>query len=236
MNTLGMILSATILTMSALASSRSLAANLPNLKIGTYSESSWVASAYNGRANTVPAQFERYSISMQGSQIVFTDQKLKISYPLDLNSSAEQELPSLYIEQLQKNPLNGGIGQIINKITISEIKQVSKNEIKAKVKIYVGYRSAFGGINATITLGARAATSSCNQYVAVQTTKADEDPFQSVAKPCIKVAAATSAGLTSFTSDVPGIDSNLNAFGAFGDLALRLLAPTLTRTTTLHEI
>lgn len=222
--------------MSALASSRSLAANLPDLKIGTYSESRWEAAQYSGRASAVPKDFARYSISTQGSKVVFTDQQLNISYLLDLNSSSEQELPGSYIEQLQKNQLNGGIGQIINKITISEIKQVSKNAIKAKVNFYVGYRSAFGRINATIAVGARAGTSSCDQYVAVPTNSVDGYPFKTLAKPCIKVAAATSVELTSLTSDIPGISNNLNAFGAFGDLALRLLAPTMTRTTTLFEM
>jgi hypothetical protein len=217
------------------------AADLPNLKSAVYTESSWIAGNMSGQANLIDQSaeldkaVERFSISKDGTKIVFRDLKENISYPLDLNQTKEQDLPEAYLTLLAKNPLNGGIGKIIRRISISDIKQASKNEIRANVNIYIAYRSIFGGINTKITVQSHVANANCDQYVQTQNAKG-ESYFGTKSKPCLKVAAATSAELTELSSDIPAIYENLKGFGAIADLAVRLLAPTFTRATQLFEI
>lgn len=224
-----------VCTASVFNSEMAIAADLPNLKSAVYTESPWLAGSMSGQASQIHKNVERFSISKNGSKIVVRDLKENISYPLDLNQTKEQDLPEAYLALLAQNPLNGGIGKIISRISISDIKQASKNEIRANVNIYISYRSAFGGINTKMTISSHVATAKCDQQVRTQKPNG-EVSFETVSKSCLKVAAATSAEVTELASDIPAIYENLKGFGAIADLAVRLLAPTFTRTTQLFEI
>ncbi|MGE0525751.1 MAG: hypothetical protein AB7G93_01090 [Bdellovibrionales bacterium] len=171
----------------------------------------------------------RWTIRKRGTRVVFIDKKRKINYELDLNGNGEQELPTKYIKYLQTTPKTGGAGELIQKITISDIVQPQKNEVIAKINTYMNYDTMFGQASLKLQLGARAKSEVCPKY------KYDRNNQQTkIQITCVEVETGLGARVLEFRSSLG--DSADRMIGMILDLAFRFTSPSLYSRNKLYQV
>ncbi len=147
---------------------------------------------FNDFLNNFLALKQHFIISKKGTIIVLNDVKHKIVYRVDLNDPNEQALSSGYLQHARNKLRTQAYANLISKITVTDIKQVSENAVAGTGNFYIDYSSFFGTIRAKIQVGASLATVPCKDVVS-------DAPAGALNGTCLKTFLGHNPALSDFS-------------------------------------
>lgn len=172
-------------------------------------------------------------ITKRGTTVVADDFKNGIVYEIDTANSGEQPVNQAIVRKLQNMPGSRAIGRIIEKMTISDVKDLPGNRLTANVNIYLKNKTIFGEAKAVLAIGVNIDSATCP--IKVITTSSDyrtqKESYTQVN--CLSYEIGTSVALKSFSSSLP---AQFNAvMGLTADTLLKVLSPTFAHEGNLYQ-
>ena len=191
---------------------------------GSYSESAYL---YEGKSD--PGGL---AISKQGSQVQLIDKLNKITYNVDLNNLGEQFVPNEYFNYIRNRAGTRVLGKMIKRISLSDLKQTARNEVRGNVNIYLQSQSAYGSLQTKLRIGVTLRSDLCPipKYVEHKygngNTNYEQQYFRVT---CLNVETGTSVDI------MPGLSTGLfdsrtdRVIGLVADFTVKIFSPLFSQ-------
>lgn len=191
-----------------------------NIKSGDYARASYYDSTQT--KNNI-------KVFRRGNSFRVVDGRDGITYALELGKKEEQLLNPKLLEQKRKRPESRILGNLIEKITISDARITEQNKIEADFHLYLKSTSVFGAVEAKILLGGEATSEKC-QIVAYGVGNQGFTEYEDI---CVHYSVGTKATIESLNT---GLSPELNRTIGFAvDLLIKFFSPLFSGVDTIYK-
>lgn len=174
-------------------------------------------------------------ITKRGTTVIADDFKNGIVYEIDTANTGEQLVNQAIVRKLQNSPGSRAIGRIIEKMTISDVKDLPGNRLTANVNIYLKNKTIFGEAKAVLSIGVNIDSETCPIRVVTQKYQNNVYSYKEsyTQVNCLTYEVGTTVALKSFSSSLP---AQFNAvMGLTADTLLKVLSPTFAHIGNLYQ-
>ena len=168
----------------------------------------------------------------KGNMVRVVDVRNNLVYGFEIGRREEQLVNPKLLEHLRSLPQARVIGNLIEKLTISNVRVIAEGKIAADFILYLKTSSVFGTVESKLLIGAEAESKQCTIYSnRVVNGVFNQTNYKGT---CLEYSVGTEVGVLSLKT---GLNEELNrVVGLSSDLMFKFFSPFYSSQDSIYEV